>query len=183
MDKITKGNLKSFKEEQSLDINEESILFEHFSNYCVVSKEYNNSFAIDDIHVGSGQDKSIDGIAIIINGNLITSEQEVEDLAKSNKYLDVSFILIQSKTSSTFDTGDIAKFMIGAKEFFDDQNNVPHNSKIQEKAEIMEYVYQASSLFRNRNPNLNLYYVTTGKWVDDSTINGTVSSLKKILKI
>ena len=113
MDRITQGLLKDFKKEQSLPEEiEQYILFEHFANYCVISKEYNDNFAIDDVHVGGKQDISIDGIAIIVNNLLVTSLDEIDDLAKMNKFLDVSFILIQSKTSSNFDSGDIAKFLL-----------------------------------------------------------------------
>ncbi|TFI54055.1 hypothetical protein BLD44_013790 [Mastigocladus laminosus UU774] len=101
MDRITSGLLNAFKKQQSLSENiKDSELFEHFVNYYIVSKEYNEIFSIEDIHVGGGGDRALDGIAIIVNGSLINSKEEIEELEKTNKYLDVEFILIQSKTSS-----------------------------------------------------------------------------------
>ncbi|MEA5536694.1 AIPR family protein [Crocosphaera sp. XPORK-15E] len=183
MDRITEALLKTFKDEQSLEQNiDESVLFEHFANYCIVSKEYNDSFSLDDIHVGGGQDQSIDGIAIIANGNLISSYQEIEDLSQSNKYLDVSFILIQSKRSGNFDFGDIAKFLLGSKDFFDSRNNRLNNNKIENKTEIKEYIYNKCALFKNTNPICKLYYVTTGKWVEDPTLNNKIKSLKETIE-
>ncbi len=131
MDRITSGFLKAFRQEQSLPEDLAQFeLFEHFVNYCIVSKEYNDSFSLEDIHVGGGPDKALDGIAILVNGSLISSKEELEDLEKRNKYLDVEFILVQSKTSSTFDAGDIAKFLLGSQDFFSENPELPNKSQV-----------------------------------------------------
>ena len=180
MNKIIKGLLNSFKKEQSLGDNlPEHELFEHFANYCIVSKEYNDSFNLDKVYVGGSGDNGIDGIAIIVNGNLVSSKDEIEDLAKFNKYLDVSFVLVQSKTSTNFDSGDIAKFLTGSKDFFKNYLKSSCNDQIKEKVEIVEEIYNKSNLFKNRNPVCKLYYVTTGKWLDDQKLNNTINSLKE----
>ncbi|PHM05834.1 AIPR protein, partial [Nostoc sp. 'Peltigera malacea cyanobiont' DB3992] len=153
-----------------------------FVNYCIVYKEYNDSFVLEDIHVGGGADKALDGIAIIVNGSLINSKEELEDLEKRNKYLDVEFILIQSKTSSSFDAGDIAKFLLGSKDFFSENSGLPENEQVRDKSEIMELIYKKSNLFKTRNPICKLYYATTGKWLDDQHLKVTIESLKKNLE-
>ncbi|MEH1912584.1 hypothetical protein [Nostoc sp.] len=67
MDRITLGLLNAFRQEQSLPEDlVQSDIFEHFVNYCIVYKEYNDSFVLEDIHVGGGADKALDGIAIIV---------------------------------------------------------------------------------------------------------------------
>lgn len=183
MDRITSGLLKAFRKEQSLPEDlPESELFEHFVNYCIVSKEYNGYFALEDIHVGGGADKALDGIAIVVNGSLISSQEELEDLEKTNKYLDVEFILVQSKTSSSFDGGDIAKFLLGTRDFFSENSELPENEQIREKSEIMELIYNKSNLFKNKNPICKMYYVTTGKWLEDRHLKGTINSLKRNLE-
>ncbi|MEH2078269.1 MAG: AIPR family protein, partial [Nostoc sp.] len=183
MDRITLGLLNAFRQEQSFPENlAQSDIFEHFVNYCIVYKEYNDSFVLEDIHVGGGADKALDGIAIIVNGSLVNSKEELEDLEKRNKYLDVEFILIQSKTSSSFDAGDIAKFLLGSKDFFSENSGLPENEQVRDKSEIMELIYDKSNLFKTRNPICKLYYATTGKWLDDPHLQGTIESLKKNLE-
>ncbi|MEH2113191.1 hypothetical protein [Nostoc sp.] len=180
MDRITSGFLKAFRQEQSLPEDLAQFeLFEHFVNYCIVSKEYNDTFSLEDIHVGGGTDKALDGIAILVNGSLISSKEELEDLEKRNRYLDVEFILVQSKTSSTFDAGDIAKFLLGSQDFFSENPELPENDKVGDKSEIIGLIYNQSNLFKNRNPICKLYYVTTGKWFDDQHLKGTIETLKK----
>lgn len=47
-DRITSSYLKAFKKAQSFpDDLQESVLFEHFVNYCIVSKEYNAQFLLE----------------------------------------------------------------------------------------------------------------------------------------
>jgi len=165
MDRITSSYLQAFKQAQSFpDDSQESVLFEHFVNYCIVSKEYNAQFSLEDVHVGGGGDLGMDGIAIIVNGNLITSPEELDDFAKSNKYLDVEFIFIQSKTSNSFDAKEIGTFLGGVEFFFDSVSELPPvNDQIKYNQEIMESIYKKSPLFKNRRPISKLYYVTTGK--------------------
>jgi hypothetical protein len=182
MDRITSGLLQAFKKQQDLSEDlPESEVFENFVNYYVISKEYNYQFEFEDVYVGGGGDKALDGIAIIINGSLINSQEEIEELEKKNKYLDVDFILVQSKTSSSFDAGEIAKFIIGTTDFFDENSLLPANSYIKDKRQLMELIYKKSSLFKNRKPLCKLYYVTTGKWCNDQHLIGTINNLKKSL--
>lgn len=178
MDRITSGLLVAFKKELSLseDLNE-SELFEHFVNYCIVSKEFSGSFSLEDIFSGGGGDKALDGIGILVNGSLVNSQEELEDLEQVNRYLDVDFLLIQAKSSSRFDSGDIAKFILGAQDFFKTSPKLPTNEQVRSKAEIVKLIYEKSSRFKNRNPVCKLYYVTTGKWVDDEHLLATINSL------
>ncbi len=177
MDRITESLLNTFKTEQSLSEElSESIIFEHFANYCTLAKEYNESFSLEDVHTSGGNDIGIDGIAIIINGTLITSTEEVNDLSQSNRYLEVEFIFIQAKRSSRFEAGAIATFLLGVKEFFSETPTMPRNNTIIQKSEIMELIYQKSSLFRKGNPLCKMFYVTTGNWCDDPHLKAVIES-------
>ena len=85
-------------------------------------------------------------VLIVVNGSLINSKDEIEELEKKNKYLDVDFILVQSKTSTDFDAGAIAKFLIGSTDFFADNSVLPANTCIKDKRQLMEFIYTKSSL-------------------------------------
>jgi hypothetical protein len=71
--KILQGYLSDFKKDFNFsDTIKEDILFEHFCNYCILSKVhpeafYNDNFKIEEINVGGGQDTGIDGIAIVVS--------------------------------------------------------------------------------------------------------------------
>lgn len=116
MDRITSGLLNAFKKELSLsEALSESELFEHFVNYCILSKEFSGSFLLEDISCGGGGDKALDGIAILVNGSLVNSPEELEDLEQVNRYLDVDFLLIQAKSSGKFEVVILQSFYWGHK--------------------------------------------------------------------
>lgn len=86
---IISNLVDKFKQVESLSQDlQESEIFEHFSNYCIVSNEYQEEFNILNIRVAGGNDLGIDGIAIIVNGSLINDVEELEDLITRNKLIE-----------------------------------------------------------------------------------------------
>jgi len=170
VDRITEGLLKEFLQEQSLAHESESKDFEQFCNYAVVSKEYSDSFDIQDISVGEGNDTGLDGVAIIVNGRLVESEDEVTDIVNMNGYLDATFIFVQAKSGRNFESSEIGTFFYGAKDFFADDHKLSRNDFLTKKAEISDYIFQHSAKMTRRSPLCKLYYVTTGKWTNDANL-------------
>lgn len=169
MDKITENLVEDYISINELVIKSIEDKFEVFCNYCVVSKEYNDTFDIEQVWLGDDT-VGIDGIAIIVNGKLIEDKEEIDDLVELNKYLEVVFIFVQSKTSSNFDSGEISKFFFGVSDFFDDKPKLPRSDKMKEKTEIMNYIYSKSAFMTKGSPICKLYYITTGTWKDDAVI-------------
>lgn len=185
MDLVTKNLISTFQKQQDFPEDmDQSILFEHFTNYCVVSKEYAEEFEVEDLHVSGGNDLQLDGIAIIVNGVLVNSIDEVNDLAQTNKYLKVEFVFIQAKSGSSFSGADISNMFYGIREIFAEDPTLPRNDALSEKERVLKYIYKNSAYFRQGNPRLKLYYVTTGKWVDDiqllARINSELSTLEEL---
>lgn len=58
MDKITKSLLDTFAIQNDLEKLEDSVQFEHFVNYSIVSKLNRSSFELDDVHTGSGSEST-----------------------------------------------------------------------------------------------------------------------------
>lgn len=181
MDRITKHLVDDFISNFDLDIKDESIRFEFFCNYSIISKEHSDSFDIDKVWVGGGNDTGIDGLAILVNGKLIESKEEIDDLLEINKYLEVIFVFIQSKTSSSFNSGEISKFLFGISDFFEQESKLIRNEQIQEKADIMDYLYTKSAFMTKGNPKCKIYYVTTGNWNDDPDPKARFDNVKEDL--
>ena len=176
MDKITKSLLDSFVVENELEKLEESKQFEHFANYAVISKLHRNSFEIDSVSTGEGGDAAIDGIALLINGRLITDSDEIEDVVSETGYLDCDVVFIQTKTSSKFEGSEIGSFIFGVKDFISDKPSLKHNDELQNYKLLWEAVIAKSAFMINRRPNCRLFYVTTGKWLDDQNLKAIISS-------
>ncbi|MGL5288863.1 MAG: AIPR family protein [Aeromonas sp.] len=176
MDKITKSLLDGFSSQYEIESKTESAQFEHFCNYSVTSKLFRGSFELEDIHSGSGGDCAIDGIGLIVNGRLILDEDELSDVVTSTSYLDADIIFIQSKTSSSFDGSAIGSFIHGVKDFLSDNSRLVQNEKIKKMKDIWESIFSMSSSMVNRRPTCKLYYVCTGRWVEDQNLRAIIDS-------
>jgi hypothetical protein len=180
-DRIISSYINSFKSEYNLGEFKESDVFEHFINYCIISKSCAESFNLDDVSTGGGGDNAIDGLGIIINGHLVSSTHEINDLTKMLGRIEVEFLFIQSKTSSKFDMGDIGNFLFGVKSFFADEPMTVMNERIVAMRELQKHVYKKSLDFI-KNPVCRLYYATTGEWNDDAMLRARIDSDINILK-
>lgn len=173
MDRITESLITELLSNLEISSESESKDFEKLANYTVVSNEYNKTFDIETLTVGDGNDTGIDGIAIIVNGQLVESTDEVEDLLEKNNSLEIEYLFVQSKTSSSFDGADINSFLFGVSDFFLTKPKLVRNDDIKRFAEVSNYIFNKAPRFRE-NPTIKLYYITTGKWVADSNLMGII---------
>lgn len=175
MDRITRSYLSEFRTEQALEsVADEGVLFEYFAGYCVLSALHEEEFDVEDVHTGSGNDLGIDALAIIVNGVLIQTVDEAEDLLNINGFLDVKFVFAQAKTSSTFSGDQITTFLDGVLEFFAEQPSLPTNEAIDAAREVMTWLYEHSVKFKRSKPILELAFVSTGSWVDDQYLTAKI---------
>lgn len=174
--------MTQFVEENGLSALPEDKAFEHFTAYLITSEHFTDSFQTEDIVVGEGGDTGIDAITIIVNGTIVNDPEEIEDLASTNGYLDVTFVLVQSERSSNFSTAKIGQFGYGANDFFSEEPTLPQNNDVSLKFRIVNEIYSRSSLFRKGNPRCFLYYATTGVWNDDQNLSARRDSVKSDLE-
>lgn len=189
MDKVTESLLAEFSKENGLDSLDEAKRCEHFACFVTIRGEHSESFDTEDVVVGDGTkgsigggDTGIDGIAIVANGQLITDIEELEELVERAGYLDVTFLFIQAETSANFESSKIGTFGFGVSDFFRDAPKLKRNSRVAAAAEIMQAIYGRSSKFRRGNPLCKMFYVTTGKWVEDQTLKARVDSARNDLE-
>ena len=167
MDRIVQSYIDDFLKSQQISETDKSKQFEMFASYCAIAQQYTEVFDLNDVLTGAGGDCGIDGIAVIANGTIVTSKEEVDDLIELNKGLsDMIFIFIQSKTSASFSSAEMGTFGAGVVDFFSETPQFVRNDFIAEKSDLFNYVFSKAVHFKAK-PNCVLYYVTTGKWVDD----------------
>lgn len=180
-DRILEGYLKDFISDFGLSKLEYTEAFEHFVNYCIISKSLPEQFDFEDLNTGGANDTAIDGIAILVNGHLVLSADEVDYFNKMLSSLDAEFIFVQSKTSDKFDMGDIGNFLFGVKDFFQSKPLLNTNKTIQEFRTLKEYIYDRSIDF-HQNPKCRMYYVTTGAWKNDTNLVARIQSEVETIK-
>lgn len=180
-DEILKNYVKIFSQEREISDLEEPDQFERFVNFCVISRQYPRDFDFETLSVGGGQDSAIDGAAIIVNGNIVESPEEIDFFIKNNGSLDVSFSLIQSKSSSSFSGSQITNFLAGIKNLFSEESYIPENEDIRNLRAIKKAIYN-NSIKLDDLPTLDLNFVTTGQWKEPEHITGLINSELSTLK-
>lgn len=181
MDRITQSMVDAFQSDLSLSFNNSAMLFEYFSNYCVINNIYGiNDFDLDEITTGKGT-QGIDGIAIIVNQKLINNTEDVDLLISLNQTISVKFVLIQTKTSTSFDNTEISNLFTFSRIYFSDDTSIFCTSEMQKFIELKNYIFSKGNKLK-KNPEVILYYVTLGTWCDDSNLSASVSVGKENLK-
>jgi hypothetical protein len=176
MDRITQKLFEEFKGTQGLTSLNESDAFEQFANYSVLFNELSETVDLDEVSVAEDSNIGVDGLAVIVNGAHVTSEQDVDSLVTANGFLDVDFVFVQAKTSPHFDLGEIGKFFFAVGDFFAEPPKLTHNEAVQNLIKVKDHIYGRSGDMSKRNPNLLMYYVCTGKWTDDPTLVTRIES-------
>jgi len=182
MDRITTSLLDEFSRDAFIDYLPEDKRFEHFAVFLALSRHHSETFDTAELVVGAGGDTGIDGLAVLVNGALVTDPELVAELAETNGFVDASFLFVQAERSATFDSQKIGQFGFGVVDYFSERPKLPRNEQIESAAEIMAAVYKHSSKFTRGNPVCRLYYVTTGKWQGDPTLEGRSKTVKEDLE-
>lgn len=163
MNKIIENFLDVHKKEYAIEKFSKEDAFEHFTNKCIVNKYSAERFDPSDIMTDPGE-KGLDGVAICVNGRVVTSIDEFESINKESKSLEIKFVFIQSKTSENFDGDEIGTFIYGVKAFFAEEKLRPQtNAKMENLIKLKEKIYECS-VDMPTAPVLDLYYVCCGKW-------------------
>lgn len=184
MDRITKSLLTEFVQQNGLESLVEETAFEHFTGYLVTSRHFTESFSSEDIHVGAGGDCAIDTVSVIVNGCLVTEPEEIDDLANTNGYLDVTFVFCQAERTEGFSTSKIGQIEFGIKDFLSDTPTLPQNDDLKLRGAIINEIFARSSKFKKGNPQCFIYYCTTGRWTDDQGLvarrDGAKASINRL---
>lgn len=178
MDRITKSMMDEFMNDYNIEVTPESDIFEMFCNYCILSRERSDSEQLDindiyEVTTGGRDDTGLDGIIILVDGKLLNSKEEVDEL-KKRASVRVSLIFVQSKTSDSFVKEDIGYFGDGALSFFADflqgqkttlfeelNKKLGGNRKVLEKSELATQLLSSCISKLDPKPTCKLYYITT----------------------
>ncbi len=142
---ILKSYLEDFKENIGLSLKNESDLFERFAAYCILYKGLYPNFSIspEDLEIiNTGNYRGIDNIAFIVNGGLITSLEDIENIFKQNPRNRIKIIFEQSKHQDNFKESDINYFITIIKDFLNETPSLELSNEVRSLHEILKFVYQ-----------------------------------------
>jgi hypothetical protein len=177
MNPVNQAQMREFAEAYDLDERSESDQFELYCIYSVINGGSGENVDPFDAHL-SGTEFGLDGVAIIVQGNIVTDADEAASIIADTKNPQIDFYFFQSKTSSSFDYGEIAKFFDSVKGFF--------SGGIQGESDQLDDLIAAKDhLYANgvkkRNPGIYCYYASTGNYESQTRIERLVENTKNEL--
>lgn len=173
LNKILQGIVDDFQSKYSLE-GDHSKIFEHLANYITVTKFHPEAFCdtgdFEQLIVDKKGLFGIDGIAFVINGNLVNSKKDITDYAKS-KYLDVQILVMQAKIEEKCETGDLLKTISAAKSFMGDHALlIESNPELNNAYEIYGEIFKYAKYFNSSSPHCYINFVTAARTWDENLV-------------
>lgn len=182
MHRIVKSHLDNFSTSFGLSDFDESQQFEMFVNYSVLMPKVSTTFELNDVTTGEGDD-GIDGVAILIDEELIVSDEDAKSVFKSErKNHDVEVVFTQSKRSDSFDLGDFLKFKASILNFINsDSYDVADEVQVNANS-IFDVCLKHVPKIRGGKPSITIRYVTTGVYQKPEALELAKNKFEKELK-
>lgn len=156
-----------------------SVLFEFFCNYCIVSKSFLGRFSPKAVTT-KDDDASIDGIAFIIDGDLITTKDDAKEVFESHKTsIDTKLILVQSKSGELFKKDDISNFNMGIKDFLSLDPKLPNGELNKKSIDIFNVILNNLKKVKNKLPSIEVYYCTSGNYSEEREIKASFEIIER----
>lgn len=160
----------------------ESKLFELLCNYCIVSKYFFGRFDPKEV-TSAEDDASLDGVAFVIDGDLITTVDDAEVLFQTHKSnLSVDIIFTQAKSGEKFKKEEISNFKMGLEDFLSLEPKLPNGDFNKESINIFKIVLNNLRKVRNRRPNCHVFYCTSGTYKPEREIKASFDIIKRSIE-
>ncbi|WP_192893241.1 hypothetical protein [Bradyrhizobium sp. SUTN9-2] len=172
MNPVIQAQLREFAKANSITTEPQEKQFEIYSIFSVLNGLLGETIDSYDVHL-DGDEFGVDGIAVVVQGELVLNKQEAEEKLEAVNNPSIEFIFFQAKTSTSFDYGDISKFFDSVAGFFDGDLK-GESDAVDDLIGAMEAIYERG--VGKRNPKISCYYVTTGNYEEPSRIEKLKSS-------
>lgn len=184
MNKIISGLLDDFKVAQNIDTAlSESEGFELFAAYLSIGSIAETSSSTTQTVVGGDAQPAVDAIGVIVNGSLIENDDEIDTFIDINNYLDIDFVFTQAKTSESFEGTALSDLGSFASDFIEEDSCKTDTEAVKKLRNLKNLIYKQAKYFKRRNPNIHLFYVTTGQEPEnDINFNRRIKKIKDDFK-
>lgn len=185
--RIILGILEEFRLNYEFGERSESKLFEKLVNYVTLSKydpeAFNDVSTFDLVDVDKESTFGIDSFALFVNDNLISNKEDLTEHRKT-KRMDVRLSFIQTKRSTSFDSGEFLKFTAAVKNFLSDNPTIPLSEDLQDAKTLVDELFKSENarLFARKKPKCELYYAISGTNSSSSNITPIITQEEINLK-
>ncbi|MGB5962770.1 MAG: AIPR family protein [Coleofasciculaceae cyanobacterium] len=185
MDQTIRNLVIDYLKQHDIEPRREDIDLEKFGNYCVFySRQTYDKFNIDNVHVGGNKDTGLDGIGILVGGDLIDAETEDDIDQKFDKEnrLDVKFIFTQVKNENEFKRKDILDTFYAVRDFFSKNPTRQRNLQVKKKAKLALHLLDKYKLKIRDKPICTIYFITNARNLPSPAIQKLIKQQECELK-
>lgn len=164
MHRVINSFVKSFSEDHQLDDYSLDKQFEFFCNHCIVQSKALARFDVESLTIQSA-DNGIDGLAIIIDGEVIYSVDDFKLLLASNgRKFEVEIVFIQAKSGENFNIKEFSRFCTGAVRFASELDYLFQSPTLSDQQELFKCVLDNAPRIMGSIPKFSSFFVTTGRY-------------------
>lgn len=174
MHRIIDSYLANFSRDYFIEDEDQSKQFEFFVNYCLAYERYPGEIDFREI-TSDSPDSGIDGVIFIVDDELITTIDEIKKVFSTpKKNIPINILFVQSKTSDSYNLGEVYKFCNGVEDFLSQSPKLPHGDFLLSARLILDCIIDNVAKVRNGRPNCQLFYVTTS----DNTVAAEIDAAR-----
>lgn len=114
--------------------------------------------------LGGGSDEGIDIAAVVVNGKIVFEPEEIDDLIAEQLTNSAKVVFIQAKTSESFDSKLIAKFLHGVEsvtKYAMKPGSITLPPRLVDLASLIDRIAESGDKFQDSRIPCEIYYVTT----------------------
>ncbi len=173
--------LSDYSKKRKIKDTNKPILFSLYAVDNIILPCVRNSYDIHDIFVDGQNDTGIDGAAITLNDQLITTIEQARQIILSEQECRLKFIFIQATMEREFKQQKMTAFAYGVWSFFKNDDLGPKNARLLKVASLKDEVLQMIEEEGYARPEVELYYVSNGQWKNDQVLEGAIRGAKKLV--
>ena len=179
MHRIVNSHLNNFVKSFGFESYPQDQQFEYFCNYAVLYSRCASGFDLDDVTTGTGDD-GVDGIAVILDEEIIVSDEDARAAFKSDrKNHDMEVVFVQAKTSDGFDLGDFLKFKESILRFLNEDPYLAIDQIQRNARSVFDECIGNVPKIRNGKPRLTARFVTTGNYLASKEFVAAIVAFEK----
>ena len=182
MDLVVDQFLQDYSRKRKIIEPNKPRLFAQCAVDTVVLRTVRNDYNARDVFVDGQNDIGLDGIAIVVNNQIISTIEELERIISEDRVLDVRFVFVQATMDREFRAQKMDSFAMGVLRFFQNDLRGPVNDAVLHAFDLKQSIFERSEWLRSGRPAVQLYYVSTGQWVGDEVLRGSIISAEDLLE-
>ncbi len=166
--------LTDYSKKRKITDENKPTLFSLYAVDNVILSCVRNAYDVWDVFVDGQNDTGIDGVAVTLNDQLITSIEQAEKIIASERECRTKFVFIQATMDREFKKQKMTAFTYGVWSFFKNEDLGPQNDRLLKVVKLKDQVLKMIEEKGFGRPEIELYYVSNGQWTGDEVLKGAI---------